>query len=81
MEEKTFFEWLKSLLSEKEGKMSMVRFSISVRIVSYSLWGTWIVVKTDLIPDIPVQVAGLLVMLYGLNRAPSVFGKKDESSK
>lgn len=81
MGKKTFFEWLKSLISEKDGKMSMVRFSIASIICSYIIWGTWIVVKTKVIPDMPVQVAGLLVMLYGLNKAPAVFGKKDEPPK
>lgn len=56
------------LLQEADGKTSITRVSIAAVLVSYILWGSYIVISTSTIPDLPISLAGLLVGLYGFNK-------------
>lgn len=55
---------------------SMTRLTIFIMVMAYIGWGSWIVYQTKAIPDMPIQVAGLLVGLYGLNRIDISVGNK-----
>lgn len=66
---------LVEFFQDTEGQLSMTRLTIALMVIAYIGWGSWIVYQTKLIPDLPIQVAGLLVALYGLNRADITIGK------
>ena len=72
-------EQLSSMLMEDgKEKISLVRASIAAMLLTYIVWGTYIVFMETAIPDLPVQVAALLGSLYALNKAIKIkIGGKD----
>jgi hypothetical protein len=62
-------------LEDDGGELSMTRLTIVLIVLAYIGWGSYIVWTTKAIPDLPIQVTGLLVGLYGLNRANINIGK------
>ena len=61
---------LKEIVSEKTGHFSCTRVMMVVVILACVLWATILVIKTEItaIPDIPLQWAGLITLLYGINK-------------
>jgi hypothetical protein len=67
---KKLFEFLTS----DNGQASLCRVLMAIIICAYIYWSTYIILKAavPVIPDIPVQLAGLVAILYGFNK----FGTK-----
>lgn len=65
MEKSSFLDFLKA----DNNQFSMTRLTILLLTLTYIGQSTYIVSQTRTIPDIPTAVAGLLVGLYGFNRA------------
>lgn len=55
-------------LQTDDGQMSNTRLTILLMVLSYIGWASWIVWHTKQIPDLPIQVAGLLAALYAVNK-------------
>lgn len=64
-----------SFLAENTGKLSFMRLSAFLLILFYIFVGIFISIKTNQIPDIPIQMAGLIVLLYGINKFSNNFKK------
>jgi hypothetical protein len=67
---KKLFEFFTS----DNGQASLCRLLMALIVFAYLYWGTFIIHKAPVpvIPDIPVQLAGLVAILYGFNK----FGTK-----
>lgn len=71
-----FLKSLKEIVSEKTGRFSCTRTMMVVVILACIVWTTRIVWNAPpctesmptTLPDIPIQWAGLIALLYGLNK-------------
>jgi len=61
-------------LEDERHNLSMTRLVTLALIGFYIMWGSYITWKTEVIPDIPIQVVGLLIALYGVNRGDIIVG-------
>ena len=59
------------LVKEPSGKVSFVRISGLLLILTYIAWGTKIVIEKNVIPDLPAYLFWLIASLYGINRVAS----------
>lgn len=68
------------MLKEKDGKWSMTRVSIFLVLLFYMTCAVYIVYHEKEIPPMPTALSGLLIGLYGFNKASINIGgsKKDE---
>lgn len=68
---------LVNFIKDDNGKPSISRVLIFLMVVSYECFSWVIVLKTNTIPDIPVQMVGLILALYGINK----FSKNENSGE
>jgi len=59
------------LFKEKNGKISFSRVSGSLLVISYLIGYFYILFTKHELVDIPIQLAGLILLLYGTNRYSS----------
>lgn len=71
---KDLFNRIMEMFEEPTGGFSMTRVIMLLQVVGYLTWASWIVYKTSIIPDLPLQLAGSLTLLYGINK----FSPKDK---
>lgn len=65
---KELFNRILEMFEEPTGGFSMTRVIMLMQVTGYISWASWIVYKTGVIPDIPLQLAGSLTLLYGINK-------------
>ena len=58
------------------GKPSLGRVLCFISSVMIMVWGTYLMITEDTIPDLPSEWVAFAVSFYGLNKLPSTFGKK-----
>ncbi len=65
---KDLFNKVIEMFEEPTGGFSMTRVIMFLQVLGYLSWASYIVYSTHVIPDIPLQLAGSLTMLYGINK-------------
>ena len=65
---KDLFNRIIEMFEEPSSGFSMVRVIMFLQVAGYLTWASFIVYKTHVIPDIPLQLAGSLTLLYGINK-------------
>lgn len=60
-----------AFLNDDKGNKSYARLAGFLLILSYILWGSYIVYIKNIIPDIPVIIAALITSLYGISKSIS----------
>ena len=65
---KELFNRVIEMFEEPTGGFSMTRVIMFMQVIGYLTWASWIVYTTHVIPDIPLQLAGSLTLLYGINK-------------
>ena len=55
-----------------QGQMSMTRVLLFLCVMFYLVWASIIIIDTGSIPDIPLQLAGLMTLLYGINKGKGI---------
>lgn len=61
-----------SFLAEESGKISFARLLSTILIFCYIGWATYIVINKQIIPDMPLGLATLIILLYGFNKAAAI---------
>lgn len=59
---------LSEFLQDEDGRLSMTRLLMILLVLAYICWTSIIVWRTGTITDVPLQLAGLLTLLYGINK-------------
>lgn len=57
-----------SFLSEDSGKLSFMRISAFLLILTYIFVAIYIALTEHKLIDMPIQLASLIVLLYGINK-------------
>ena len=63
---------------QEGSKLSNTRLINTLLVSFYLVWASYLVFTTDKIPDVPLQLAGLVVATYGVNK---LAGKKTEEKQ
>lgn len=67
---------LLEFFEDDNGGLSMSRLMALLMVLCYLVWASWIVYQGRSIPDMPLQLGGLIVAVYGINK----FGTKKEDA-
>ncbi len=67
---------LLEFFQDDNGGLSMSRLLTFLMVSAYLIMASRIAAATDIIPDVPLQLGGLITLIYGINK----FGTKKEDS-
>lgn len=76
-----FKKFIKDILSEENGKYSITRFTQLLLVVSFLISFFYIMYKENTLADIPINLAGLIWLLYTTNKVSSTLSIKDAVKK
>lgn len=64
---------IQEFISDDSGKLSSSRALVIIVVLTYLVYAGYVVVTSKVLPDIPLGVAGLVSVLYGINKlSPTV---------
>lgn len=69
------FEKLIELFEDDTGHVSSARCLGSALVLAYIYWSTIIVWADKAIPDMPIQLVGMVVSLYAINKISSKYAE------